>query len=253
MKKSLLFLLFFPLFGFAQTPEYLMFEITSLNVSPANVPMVEAAMGAHNKKYHASGAYGVRVYTVQNGSHTGQYKWVMGPGTWSGLDSRPSDALHDMDWGTNVARNLEPGTMTEYIRFDNKLSRFPSDFNVNRLYVRYVDVARGKMDKAKELLGKVLKVYADKIPGETYGVYYNEVPSSSDGRDITIVSFFDKYSWMSTDDGFDAKFEEVYGKGSMATFWNEWMGATVGQENEIWEYDADLSGLSAEVKAAERK
>ncbi|MEP6646620.1 MAG: hypothetical protein ABJC12_05990 [Saprospiraceae bacterium] len=253
MKKFLFLFLFSPLFGSAQTPEHLMFEISSLNVSPEKVPQVEAALGVHNKKYHASGPYGSRVYTVQNGAHTGQFKWVMGPGTWSSLDARPSDEMHDLDWSANVAVNLMSGTETEYIQFDNKLSRFPVDFNVNRLLVRYIDVARGKMDKVKELLGKVLKVYTDKIPGETYGIYYNELASTSSGRDLMIVSFFDKYAWMAMDDGFEAKYDEVYGKGSITAFWNEWRDATVAQETELWEYSPEMSGMSAAVKAAERK
>ncbi|MBK9981864.1 MAG: hypothetical protein IPP15_05475 [Saprospiraceae bacterium] len=252
MKKLLFILLLSPILGFAQTPEYLMFEITSLKVSPDKAAQVETAMGAHNKKYHATGQYGVRVYTVGNGPNSGDYKWVMGPGPWSGLDARPDDPLHNLDWDGNVARNLVSAT-TEYIQFDPKLSRFPSDFNVNKLFVRYIDVARGKMDKVKELLDKVHKVYMDKIPGETYGVYFNEMPSTSSGRDITIVSFFDKYAWMSKDDGFDAKYDEVYGKGSSAAFWTDWMANTVGLETELWEYKADLSGLPAAVKAADRQ
>jgi hypothetical protein len=253
MKKLLYLLLFSPLLAYTQTPEYLMFEIATIKVSPDKVPQVESAMAAHNKKYHASGSYGVRVYQVETGANSGDYKWVMGPGTWSGLDARPGDDAHDLDWDANVARNLMPGGMTEYIRFDPKLSRFPADFKVNRLFVRYVDVVRGKMDKVKDMLDKIHKVYMDKIPAETYGIYFNEVPSTSSGRDITIVSFFDKYAWMSQDDGFDAKYEEMYGKGSAATFWNEWMANTVGSETEIWEYNADLSGLPADVKAAERQ
>jgi hypothetical protein len=111
----------------------------------------------------------------------------------------------------------------------------------------------GKMDKAKELIGKIQKVYAEKIPGEIFGIYFNEVPSTSDGRDMMIVSFFDKYAWMGIDDGFDAKYEEMYGKNSTETLWNEWRDCTVAQENEIWEYKAELSGLPALVKAAERQ
>jgi hypothetical protein len=253
MKKLLFLLLFVPLLGFCQTPEYLMFEISTIKISPDKAAQVESAMGAHNKKYHASGPYGARVYTVASGPNSGDYKWVMGPGTWTGLDSRPDDAVHNMDWDANVARNMMPGGNTEYIQYDPKLSRFPKDFSINHLFIRYIDVARGKMDKVKELLDKVHKVYMDKIPGETYGVYFSEMPSTSSGRDITIVSFFDKYSWMSQDDNFDAKYDEVYGKGTSAAFWNDWMANTIAIETELWDYKADLSGLPAEVKAAERQ
>jgi len=253
MKKFLYLLLFIPFMGFSQTPEYLIFEIATIKASPDNAAQIENAMGAHNKKYHASGPSGVRVYTVASGPNSGDYKWVMGPAPWSALDSRPDDDAHNLDWDANVARNLMPGGNTEYIRFDPNVSRFAKDFNVSKLFVRYVDVVRGKMDKVKELLGKIHKVYADKIPGETYGIYYNELPSTSSGRDLIVVSFFDKYAWMAVDDGFDAKYEEIYGKGSAAAMWNEWRENTIAQETEIWEYNEDLSGLPAAVKAAERQ
>ena len=254
MKNLILLLLLLPMLGFSQTAtDYLMFEIGTIKVSPDKVALVNSGMAAHNKKYHATGPYGARVYNVVTGTDAGAYKWVMGPGTWSGLDARPSDELHDMDWDSKVDQYTSPGGNQEYIRFDPKLSRFPHDFTVNKLFVRYVDVARGKMEAVKAMFEKAHKVYAEKIPNETYGVYFNEVPSTSGGRDLILVSYFDKYAWMAMDDGFDAKYEEVYGKGSAAAFWNEWNANTLGMESEIWEYNKDLSGLPAEIKAAERQ
>jgi hypothetical protein len=47
-----------------------------------------------------------------------------------------------MDWDENVTKNQLPETNVEYIKLDPKLSRFPKDFNVSKLFVRYVDVAR---------------------------------------------------------------------------------------------------------------
>jgi hypothetical protein len=67
------------------------------------------------------------------------------------------------------------------------------------------------------------------------------------------VSFFEKYAWMSTDDGFDAKYNEMYGKGSADEMWNQWRAITLGQESEIWSFREDLSGLPALVKAADRQ
>jgi len=210
-------------------------------------------MGAHNKKYHASGASGVRVYVVQTGIGTGDYKWVMGPAPWSALDNRPQDDAHNKDWDDNVARNLGENGNNEYIRYDPSLSRFPKDFTVDKLFVRYIDVARGKMDEVKEILKKIHRVYAEKIPTETYGVYYNEIPSTSSGRDLTVTSFFNSYAWMGQDDNFNAKYDEIFGKGKADKMWEEWQSITVGQESEIWEYREDLSGLPAMIKVAERQ
>lgn len=253
MKNFLLILLCLPVMGFCQSAEPLIFEIVTMSVSKANASQVEKAMGAHNKKYHPSGPSGARVYTVETGINSGDYKWVMGPGPWSALDNRPSDPAHDADWDDNVDKYVEPGENVEYIRFDPSLSRFPADFNIDKLWVQYIDVARGKMDEMKELLKKVQKVYAEKIPGQAYGIYYNEFPSTSSGRDLTIVFYFDKYAWMGIDDGLDAKYDEVYGKGSSEAMWNDWRENTIGVETEIWQHNAELSGLPTLVKAAERQ
>ncbi len=253
--KNLFFLLFLcPMLGMAQNAEpSLIFEIATIRVSPMNASSVERAMAAHNKAYHGSGDSGVRVYVVASGTSSGDYKWVMGPAPWSALDARPSDDAHNMDWQDNVGKHTLPGGNTEYIMFDPKLSRFPQDFTISKLFVRYIDVARGEMSKAKEILAKIHRVFTEKIPGETYGVYFNELPSSDNPRDISIVSFFDKYAWMADDNQFNAKYDEVFGKGSAELMWKEWRTVTVGSNSEIWEFREDLSGLSGQVKAMERQ
>lgn len=112
-------------------------------------------------------------------------------GSWAlALDTRPNDDAHKNDWQNNVDRYADEGGNVEYISLDKDLSRFPNDFNINRLFVRYVDVVRGKMTEAKDIIKKITRVYTEKIPNETYGIYYNEMPSSSSGRDMTIVSLF---------------------------------------------------------------
>jgi hypothetical protein len=58
---------------------------------------------------------------------------------------------------------------------------------------------------------------------------------------------------MGKDDGFNAKYDEIFGKGSADAMWTAWQAVTVAQECEIWEYQEDLSGLPPLVKAAERK
>ena len=66
MKKLVYLFLLSPIIAFSQAGTELIFEIATHSVSRDNVAQVEHAMGAHNKKYHASGANGVRVYIVQS-------------------------------------------------------------------------------------------------------------------------------------------------------------------------------------------
>jgi hypothetical protein len=104
-----------------------------------------------------------------------------------------------------------------------------------------------------ELLGQVHKVYQQKFPEDSYGIYVNELGSTKQGDDLAIVWFFDKWSWMSEDSQFDKKFDEVHGAGSWDKFWEAWSTSTLGVEREIWQYREDLSGLGPIVKVAERQ
>jgi hypothetical protein len=237
----------------AQESEYLIFENHMFTAAPDKVQKFESLCGAHNKKYHGPGPYGVRVYSIVSGVNSGKYIYAMGPTKWSALGARPGDDAHNEDWTGNVIPTILPDVNTVYWRFDTELSRFPKDFSVSKLMVWQVDVERNSFEKVMELLGQVNKVYAQKMPDDTYGIYINELGSTKLGDDLAIVWFFDKWSWMSDDSQFDKKFEEVHGAGSWAKFMTDWTAATVGIEREIWEYREDLSGLGPQVIAAERQ
>lgn len=255
MKNLLFLMLFSPLLGFAQAAdEYLIFELNYFTPAPGKSAAFESALGAHNKKFHASGPYGVRVYTILNGPNTGQYVWSMGPLKWSAYDGKPSgEEMHDQDWSSTVDPNLSQGSNTQFMKLDSKLSRFPNDFSVNRIYFNHWDAKPMSNQKLKDLIEKVHKVYVEKLPNDTYGIYFNELPSTKAGNDISVGFFFDKYSWISEDSGFDKKFEEVHGNGSWETFLKDWHDNVLGMESEIWEFREDLSGMSSLVKAAERQ
>lgn len=255
MKRLFLLLLCSPWLAFSQETNYLVFESNTLTAIPSQTMRFEAAVAAHNKKYHASGPHGVRVYEIINGKNAGKYQWVMGPGHWSDLDTRPDeDDNHSVDWVANVLPNLTSEQNTLYIRFDARYSRFPKDFNVSKINFWYWDIIpNADWEKIRGYLDKIRNVYATKLPDDTYGVYYNELPSSSEGKDVMMGFFFDKYAWMGIDNGFDKKYEEVYGAGSWKTFLTEWNAQVKGLESEIWEYREDLSGLPPLVKASERQ
>jgi hypothetical protein len=175
----------------------------------------------------------------------------MGPGPWAALDSRPADDAHGNDWQYTVGQHTLPGGSNDYIRFDPELSRFPKDFTIGKLWVTFYDVEKGKMDAVKETLKKGHDVYRDKIPGDTYGIYFNEMPGGE--YDFTIVWFFDKYAQVPVDNGFGKLMEDVYGKEAADLIWKEWNANVTVTGSEIWEFRPDLSGLDGMVKAAERQ
>lgn len=248
-------MLLMPFLAISQnSTEYGVFETANLTPNPAQITQFEKGLAAHNKKYHGEGPYGARVYWVSNGPNTGSYHWSMGPFPWSSLDNRPAQKEgHEADWNNNVAQYMTANSGTQsYWRAQNELSRFPKDFTIKNMAVDYWDIKRGKYEDAMKLVEKVNKVYAEKSPDEIWGIYTNEFPSTKEGRDLAVISFFDNSAWLGEEHGLPQKYNEVYGEGSWEQFLKDWYDVTEGVESELWNFLPDLSGISGNVKAAER-
>ncbi|RFN60084.1 hypothetical protein [Marixanthomonas ophiurae] len=255
MKKIFLLALLVPFLALSQNSnEYGVFENALLTPNPAQVSQFEKGLAAHNKEYHGEGTYGARVYWVSNGPNTGSYVWVMGPFPWSSLDNRPAQKEgHDADWNTNVApyTTADSGAQS-YWRFNAELSRFSKNFTIKNMEVDTWDIKRGKYKEAMALVKKIHDVYTSKSPEDTYGIYTNEFSSTKEGRDLAVISFFEKSAWLGEDHDISNKYDEMYGAGSWDQFLNDWMEVTNGGETEIWIYVPELSGISGNVKVAER-
>jgi hypothetical protein len=254
MRKLLLLTLLIPALIISQnSEEYAVFENGMITANPTKIKQFESGMAAHNKKYHAQGIYGARVYWISNGTNVGKYIWAMGPLPWSAFDSRPKLAGHDEDWNKNVLPYMLADGDQTYWKFEAKLSNFPKDFNISKLLVDIYDIKRFQKGKVLKLLKKIDEVMKTKLPDESYGMYTNELPSTKDGRDLAFVSFFEKMSWMGEDNKFYEKYNEVHGDGSFGYFLKDWGELTNGSQSEIWIYREDLSGLGAKVNSAARQ
>lgn len=249
MKRLLCTLLMMPLLLMAQTNESPIIENVMLSVNPEKVAEFEAGIAAHNKKFHADGPYGARVYSVMNGKNAGKYMLIMGPFTWSTIDNRPSGQDHTDDNTKNVNKHIMPDVDVNYMKMHPELSNFSKDFEINQVSVFMIDVKRFKQqDFVEKVLKKVAKVYKEKMPDQLYGVYSNEM-NNMDGMDFGWVEFFDGSSWLGKEDKFPQQFEEVHGAGSFETFIADVEATTDGDRTEIWQLRKDLSGSSADVKA----
>ena len=249
MKKLFCTLLLMPLLLMAQTNESPIIENVMLSVNPEKIAEFEAGIAAHNKKFHADGPYGARVYSVLNGKNAGKYMLIMGPFTWGTIDSRPNGQDHTDDNTKNVNRHIMPDVEVNYMKMHPELSNFSKDFEINQVSVFMIDVKRFKQgDFIEKVLKKVAKVYQEKMPDQLYGVYSNEM-NNMDGMDFAWVDFFDGSSWLGKEDKFPKHFEEVHGSGSFEKFIADVEATTDGDRTEIWQLRKDLSGSSADVKA----
>lgn len=253
MKKLLYTLVLVPLMMVAQTNESLVIENVMLTVKPDKIAEFEAGIAAHNKKFHASGPYGARVYTILNGKNAGKYMLIMGPLPWSAMDGRPASKEHTDDNNKNINQYIESEVEVNYMKMHPDLSNFSKDFEINKVSVFMIDIKRFKdMDFMDKVVKKVAKMYKEKMPDQIYGLYTNEIPNM-DGMDFAWVDFFDNSSWMAKDDTFMQDFEEVHGTGSFQQFIKDVEATTDGDRGEIWSLRKDLSGPDAKVIAIERQ
>ena len=256
MKKAIFWMLLLPMLVISQNnTEYGVFENALLTPNPSQIGQFEKGITAHNQMYHGDGPYGVRMYWISNGPDTGSYVWTMGPFPWSALDDAPAQKEgHETDWNENVAPYMTPKSGAQsYWRTNDEYSRFPKNFTIKNMLVDYYDIKRGKSKEALALVEKIHKMYAEKFPDEIYGIYTNEFSSTKEGRDLAVISFFDKSAWLGQDSEMGKKYDEMYGEGGFDQFLTDWYAVTDGGESELWVFRPDLSGISAEVKVANRQ
>ena len=115
-----------------------------------------------------------------------------------------------------------PGGAQTYWKAIPESSRFANNITMKNLVVDIYDVKRGKMKDVMALVEKIHKVYTEKIPNETYGIYTNEFSGTKEGKDLAVVSFYENMGQFSQNNGMDKKFDEVYGNGSWDKFLKDW-------------------------------
>ncbi|MDC6352247.1 hypothetical protein PP178_11855 [Zeaxanthinibacter sp. PT1] len=253
--KRILYLLFLgPLMVFTQSAtDYPVITNLRLTPLPDKIMQLEQGLAEHNKKYHSQGGNGARVYWISSGKNAGKYMWVMGPTTWSAMDTPiQPEKEHNDHWNQKVAPYAEAEGRVDHWRFHPEYSNFPADFEIDNLLVFVMDVKPFKWMEAIEMVKKVQKLYMEKYPDDPYGVYINEL-SNLEGQDLAWVDFFGNMNYMSRPDTFPQDFEAVHGEGSFMKFMKEAESVMDGTHEELWVFRKDLSGLGSTVSAVDRQ
>ena len=225
---------------------YVMYEAQYLTPAPGKMAEFSAAMAAHNKKFHASGPFQANVWSILTGPYSGQYSWVMGPCTFTDLDSRPSGADHESDWAKVVSFTVPMGEeYGEYWRLDADSSYMPDNKIHPILRIRFYDIQRNEGYRFNRLLEQIKEVYQKKQYPVQFRVFRNRFFSGSAGRDVATVATFDKWADLDRDVSFSDDFEEVHGKGSWRLFMDEISDVVVSAQDELRELMPDLGGGGA--------
>lgn len=238
MKRALA-VLFVLVPALAVAQDYEMYETQYLAVRPGHSKQFNEGMKAHNDRFHASGPYRAVVQYVVNGPRSGQMFWVMGPCTFTDLDSRPAGEEHEGDWADNVLAHAEQGE-TQYWRLDTELSYRPDTRVRPKVRVRVQDVERFEGYRYLQLRRNVKQVMeAKKYPNPV--LVFRSVGQSATGRDYALVQAFDKWAFFDRDGTFAADYEEVHGQASWRLFLREIEEVVRHSEDEFHELIPELS------------
>jgi hypothetical protein len=193
----------------------------------------EAAVKAHDLKYHPDGPYKAGLRKVEYGDKAGWYVWVFGPTTYSAIDTRPAkEAGHADDWTKTVDPLVEEYGDTKLFDYNPDLSYGFDKLSKSKYYeVWSVDLKRGQYYRFKALAEKLKKTYESM--GTSSFVIFNNPLHSKDGADVGIVWSFNSFDEWSKDMGAKKAFEKLYGDGSWQNMLDEWMDVNVDYNAEI--------------------
>jgi len=178
--------------------DYVQYETQYLIPLPGQSEDLEEALGEHNRRFHNSGAFVARVRYVVNGPRSGQYAWIMGPGTWTAWDARPDDDAHDSDWANNVMAHARNGRV-EYWRQMDGLSTIVDQGEEPRplTRIRFFSVE----DEALWRQTQAQQVEAGRAAGPATNstTYYARQFADPDGRNFARVT--NHRNWAELDQG----------------------------------------------------
>lgn len=225
-----------PFFLFAQDaekPKYRMLEDVLIVVKPGENEAFEAAVKAHNEKYHKEGTYEATLYRIATGKDVGTYVWEMGPLTFSDMGGRPMEADgHDADWDANVATHIKKVTSVEYWRYNNKLSYWKEGTDYSNYEIWYFDIKQGKWDTWSAFMEKVKKI--NEKMGDSFSVWNNRY-SQNDGRQISMSFGFNDWADLDKDDwNMAEEFDKEYGEGAWDKALMDWSDSTTPVSREVW-------------------
>jgi hypothetical protein len=246
MKKPVLLvgLLVFAITAMAQT-DYLQWEVISMKPKADKLDLFKKSVAAHNKKYHAVDPYKVGVSAVLTGPNTGEYTWIMGPCTWTQLDSRPGKGEHDIDWDKTVVPNIEYTGDVSYWRADKDLQYTPANSNpasFTKSRLRFFTLLPGQGDRFVDLFKKVVEVYKKKGYAASYAVYWRV--GASTGPHIAVSLNFDKWAYFDKATTFVKDFNEIHGDYNYERFLDDLALCVDNKKtyDELNEYLPELSG-----------
>ena len=193
-------------------------------------------VNAHNDKYHKEGPHHAYLDNVLTGKEAGWYVWIMGPCTFTDLDSRPEGGAHDADWTKNISGLVQKYGRTEYWKYNAKLSFKANDTPPNLESMWVLDIKQGDYYRFKSIMSKIQAAFT-KRGTDNISVYDNQF-YGNEGREVVVV--WDSPNWadFDSDDGSIKKeYEEINEEGSWQNMLDEWNDVVESINQQVWKHD----------------
>jgi hypothetical protein len=193
----------------------------------------EAAVKAHNTKFHPDGPFRAGLRKVEYGDKAGWYVFVYGPTTYDNLDNRPAKANgHDTDWSSTVDPLVDTYGSTTIWNFNKDLSYGFDILQKSKYYEMWaVTLKHGQYYRFKAMAEKLKKTY-ESLGNGSFVVLENALHNSNSG-DIGLIWSFNTYKEWADDPGPRAAYEKLYGAGSWQNMVDEWRDIYVDYNDEI--------------------
>ena len=193
----------------------------------------EAAVVAHNKKFHPEGPYVAGLRKIEYGPKTGWYVWVFGPVPYGSLDTRPTkENGHQEDWTNTIDPLIAEYGPAGFWNYNNDLSYGLDIFKKAKHYESWgVDLKPKQYYRFKALTAKLKKAY-ESLGNTAFIVLENNL-HFKEGPDIILIWTFNTYSDWQKDPGPKAAYEKINGEGSWQSAMDEWMDIINGYNSDI--------------------
>ncbi|MEI6683556.1 MAG: hypothetical protein WCO44_13050 [Bacteroidota bacterium] len=194
---------------------------------------MEAAIKAHDLKFHPDGPNVAALHKVEYGEKAGWYLWVLGPTVYAAIDHRPAkDGGHDADWSTNVEPLIEQYGPTSLWDYNDELSTGMDNFRKSSHYeVWGVKLKPGSYYRFKALTEKLKKAYES--IGTTSMLVFNNPVHDPNMADVSLLWNFSSYDQWSKDDSTRPAYEKLFGQGSWQSMITEWTDITKDYSSEL--------------------
>lgn len=239
MKKIIamvFFALCFAVSAFAQTSDEKPTTVVETTYILPKIGMeekFEAAIKAHNLKFHPAGPYVAGLDKIEYGDKAGWYVWIFGFTTYGALDTRPAkENGHNDDWAKTIDPLVETYGEISLWNYNPDLSYGMDILKKSIHYQAWrVQLETGQYYRFKAIAEKLNKTY-ESMANTAFIIFDNPVHTSKSG-DVGILWSFNTYTEWSKDSGTVKAYEKLFGAGSWQQLLDEWHDIVVDYNAEI--------------------